>query len=252
MVKEYLADDIRDLHADHENTILNHFNWGAAFFTFIWGAFNGAFHKTFWFVLLVSCISVFNVFIGSVLMIVLAIIFGIKGNQWAWKSKEWDDIETFQTIQKNWALAFVIVYAVLILICALVGFVLFPIFADSFTKTASAQARLISNGYVQHIVKAGEINDSSTGKDVASYISTVVSASGADVAQYNLNTIVVTSDDSSGNKRSVIYSFNKNGKCNLEQKNCSIDQFEPYGDTLKPVSRTYFDNTGKIKTVRVR
>lgn len=29
-------------------------------------------------------------------------VFGIKGNQWAWRTKQWDDVEHFQRIQKRW------------------------------------------------------------------------------------------------------------------------------------------------------
>lgn len=33
---------------------------------------------------------------------VMFIILGIKGREWAWKSKNWESIEHFQTVQKKW------------------------------------------------------------------------------------------------------------------------------------------------------
>jgi serine/threonine-protein kinase len=32
----------------------------------------------------------------------MAIILGIKGNEWAWQSKKWDSIEQFQRKQRIW------------------------------------------------------------------------------------------------------------------------------------------------------
>jgi serine/threonine protein kinase len=35
----------------------------------------------------------------------IAIALGIKGNEWAWKSRKWESIEQFKKHQKNWAIA---------------------------------------------------------------------------------------------------------------------------------------------------
>lgn len=35
----------------------------------------------------------------------VAIALGIKGNEWAWKSRRWDSIEQFKQHQKRWAIA---------------------------------------------------------------------------------------------------------------------------------------------------
>jgi hypothetical protein len=38
----------------------------------------------------------------------MAIALGVKGNEWAWKSRRWESIEQFQTDQKKWAIAGII------------------------------------------------------------------------------------------------------------------------------------------------
>ncbi len=38
----------------------------------------------------------------------MAIALGVKGNEWAWKSRRWESIEQFQTYQKKWAIAGII------------------------------------------------------------------------------------------------------------------------------------------------
>ncbi len=33
----------------------------------------------------------------------MAIILGIKGREWAWKNKEWESVEHFNSVQKKWS-----------------------------------------------------------------------------------------------------------------------------------------------------
>ncbi|WGV26675.1 serine/threonine protein kinase [Halotia branconii] len=64
-------------------------NWGA----FLFGAFWSVGNKV-WIGLL--C---FIPYVG----LIMAIILGIKGNEWAWKSRRWASIEAFKANQKTWA-----------------------------------------------------------------------------------------------------------------------------------------------------
>ncbi len=32
----------------------------------------------------------------------VAIVLGVKGNEWAWQSKKWDSIEQFRRTQRTW------------------------------------------------------------------------------------------------------------------------------------------------------
>ena len=69
-------------------------NWGAFFLTPFWLVSN-------------------RVWIGILALVPIvgfwmAIAIGIKGNEWAWKSRRWESIEQFNTHQKRWAIAGVI------------------------------------------------------------------------------------------------------------------------------------------------
>ncbi len=69
-------------------------NWGAFFLTPFWLVSN-------------------RVWIGFLALVPIvgfwmAIAMGIKGNEWAWKSRRWESIEQFNTHQKRWAIAGVI------------------------------------------------------------------------------------------------------------------------------------------------
>ena len=46
---------------------------------------------------------------------IVAIILGVKGNEWAWRNKDWDNIEHFKKVQRNWTAAGLIIYGISIL-----------------------------------------------------------------------------------------------------------------------------------------
>ncbi len=77
-------------------------NWGAFFLSWIWGIGN----KTY---IALLCLIPYVGF-------VMAIVLGVKGNEWAWRNKQWESIEQFQRVQKKWAIwAVVFVLGVIIL-----------------------------------------------------------------------------------------------------------------------------------------
>ncbi len=65
-------------------------NFGAFFFTWIWGIANNV-----WIALLALVLS-------PSLWLIMAVILGIKGNEWAWRSRRWDSVEQFKRVQKAW------------------------------------------------------------------------------------------------------------------------------------------------------
>lgn len=88
---------------------LKHFNWGAFLFNWIWGIMHGKYITLLYFV---SCI------IPVIGPVAISIWFGIAGNKWAWKSKNWESIEQFNKCQRNWVKLW-IVLAVISLIFAI-------------------------------------------------------------------------------------------------------------------------------------
>jgi hypothetical protein len=66
-------------------------NWGAFMFGFYWGI------GTRTWIALLSLIPCFN--------FVFIFILGAKGNEWAWKTGEYKDIETFKAVQESWSRA---------------------------------------------------------------------------------------------------------------------------------------------------
>jgi hypothetical protein len=63
-------------------------NWGAAGLTWIWGVYHGV-----W-ISLLAWIPLINV--------VMIIVLGIKGNEWTWRARKWESVESFLSSQKKW------------------------------------------------------------------------------------------------------------------------------------------------------
>lgn len=77
---------------------LSKWNWGAFFLPGLWGLFNGC-----WWLLLLQMIPV---------PFVIYIIAGLKGNEWAWKNKEWNSVEDFENTQDSWSKVGLILFCV--------------------------------------------------------------------------------------------------------------------------------------------
>ena len=69
---------------------LQGWNWGAFLLTWIWGIGN----RVWWALLALIPIPIVG--------LAMAIILGLKGNEWAWQSKKWESIERFRRTQRIW------------------------------------------------------------------------------------------------------------------------------------------------------
>ncbi len=78
------------------------FNWGAFFGTWIWGLFNKS-YKTLWMLLLGLTPA----------GLYYAIICGLKGNEWAYKNKQWESDEKFKQSQDIQTIIFAILKVVI-------------------------------------------------------------------------------------------------------------------------------------------
>ena len=63
-------------------------SWGAFLLNWIWAIFNRT-----WIGLLALI-----PYVG----VVVAIVLGLKGREWAWRNKHWDSVEDFQRVQRLW------------------------------------------------------------------------------------------------------------------------------------------------------
>ncbi|MEO8400609.1 MAG: cytochrome c oxidase assembly factor Coa1 family protein [Gammaproteobacteria bacterium] len=63
------------------------------------------------------------------LWVLVRILFGIKGNKWAWHNKKWPSLESFQESQKRWTIAGFTLIVGLVMVSALViGILVYSIY----------------------------------------------------------------------------------------------------------------------------
>ena len=97
---------------------LKGWNWGAFLLTWIWGISNEV-----WLALL-ALIPI------PIIGLAVAIVLGIKGNEWAWRSKKWDSIEHFRRTQRIWLiwgivalfLPFILIIGIALIIVGILGY----------------------------------------------------------------------------------------------------------------------------------
>ncbi len=98
------------------NIVKDKFNWGAFYWSWLWGIFNNSF------ITLIIIPIAFIPVAGALAVLGLQIWFGIKGNEWAWQNKRWQSIDQFHEVQKSWAIS-VIVFTLVLLGLAVLGII---------------------------------------------------------------------------------------------------------------------------------
>lgn len=94
-------------------------NWGAFLLNLIWGLWHNLPQA---FLMLVPGVN-----------LVMAVVLGFKGNEWAWQRKPWASVAQFKAAQRKWAIAgFIVVGGGLLVVPMLVGGILLIVYGVFF------------------------------------------------------------------------------------------------------------------------
>ena len=104
-------------------------SWGAFLLNWIWGIGNNTFIAVLALVPIVNILMVF--------------VLGAKGGAWAWRNRRWKSVEHFQRVQRAWAIAGVIVWAVVIALGVAAYFTAPVVFPSSHPKVEMVESRVI-------------------------------------------------------------------------------------------------------------
>ena len=102
-------------------------SWGAFLLNWLWAAFNSV-----WIGLLALV-----PFVG----LVMAIVLGFKGREWAWRAKRWDSVEHFQRVQRKWS-AWGVGLIVLPMTIGVVAAIALPAYQDYVKRARQATAQI--------------------------------------------------------------------------------------------------------------
>lgn len=90
-------------------------SWGAFLLNWIWAIGN----KTW-----IGLLAIIP-YVGFI----MAIVLGFKGREWAWKNKEWESIEHFNSVQKKWSFWGVII-VVIAMVIGILAAIAIPAYKD--------------------------------------------------------------------------------------------------------------------------
>lgn len=99
-------------------------SWGAFFLNWIWAAGN----QVWWGLLALVP------FVG----IIMTVILGIKGREWAWKAKKWQSVDDFNRVQKKWSMWALIIVGVTFVV-GILSAIAIPAYQDYKVRAIAAQ-----------------------------------------------------------------------------------------------------------------
>ena len=225
------------------------FNWGAFFLTWIWGLGNES-YLTF-FVFLVYGVSYISNAMGLFLPLCLAfnIFCGIKGNEWAWRNKNWKDTQAFNQTQERWALGgalfFIIARALgillVVLFIALIFLLIYPMgnmskFEDWVT-VGKKGVHTFTKYSVESTLDGTNMSKINNSNELAREI-----ASGFNTKSIG-NVVYVSSNGR------IILKVYKDGECSLEKKNCHVELGSSRGEEKMSGYKFYIDENKKLVPV---
>ncbi|OGB59768.1 hypothetical protein A2Y26_00960 [candidate division CPR2 bacterium GWD2_39_7] len=94
---------------------LKKFNWGAFLLTWIWGIGHSV-----W-LALAGLVLIFIPVIGFLGSIAFAVYLGVKGNELAWKTGKYTDVEAYLALEKKWMIAGLVVVALGFVLAFMMG-----------------------------------------------------------------------------------------------------------------------------------
>lgn len=99
-------------------------SWAGFFLTWVWGVFNGV-----WISLLAFVVP----------WPIMNIILGMKGKEWAWQGKKWDNVEQFRNSQHKWNVAGIILGVLGLLVVPIILFLMVIVALNPTEKLQEAQ-----------------------------------------------------------------------------------------------------------------
>ncbi len=237
---------------------LKRFNWGAFCLNWIWGACNGVFDKfivcfVLWLLLMILIVFYINMYLVMLAFagfVTAAIYCGMNGNLWAYEAKKVTDFQKFIKVQKNWAKAAAIVLIIIVLF--VIASIVYVSYIVSSVFSPSGRGELMLKPLIKTLVKQEKYSTLKTGSDVAAFLLSAQNEDSKNFVPYGATGIKYEKNSAKGRNMAIVFTFYKEEKCSIEEKNCYVYYYESLnGQELQPKSKAYYGDDGKIKIVGI-
>ena len=210
---------MNDENINKNEILMKKFNWGAFLLTWIWLFRYKKYLLAVIFIILM--IAAAMPVIGLIVVgfnFGLAILAGIKGNEWALNARNYKDTEEFNYIQKKWTKAGTIVWMLIILSITSLYTFEFLRFKKAYETTAGIRrtATMLSEILKINDIDMIQIPQNLDSKNITQYF--YASMGGFDGEQISDDTIKMTSNNK---KNETTYKFTGNGQC-TQKAPCTI------------------------------
>ncbi len=98
---------------------IQRWNWSAFILGPIWGIVHGIWWSILGFMPLIPIMSPLFRFLGIIVLISVMLILGLKGNEMAWRARQWESAEKFLAVQQRWS-TWSIIFAIGALVAGIV------------------------------------------------------------------------------------------------------------------------------------
>ncbi len=220
---------------------LKEFNWGAFLLTFIWGIP----HKA-WITLLAIPLIWFQLPFGSnwLLLTILQVYSGIKGNEWAYQVHWWKKPRDFRITQTKWAVA---AFALNFIIPAALIFLTLKFIQkspDNPQKLIENTLCTVAHNKVEKGIKNISINSTTSQNQIAIALSKQIKDTKADGSSLYF----YKKDNNTQNKFYVLNISKYGENCRLGDRNCQMEGAVVIGEGLTDYSHCsfFFDNAKNI------
>ena len=216
--------------------IKKRFNWGAFFFTWIWGIGNKVWTPLLiipiWFIFttflalgqILNFLNGTNLFVCSIIsnliLLSIQIWFGIKGNLWAWQKRKYKSVEHFHKVQKIWAIVAVAILTIHLIIEGVSRFLDFNGGAQGVRDKAMLKKHVITVSQATRMLEENKIKCGLTSEKLAKCFTEVLNINSIDVNKLKLVDLVV-------------YEFKGDGRCKTENACYVLIDVNADGKTVK-------------------
>lgn len=217
------------------------FNWAAFLLTFIWG-----YRYKAWVTFLAIPLLIIQMPLGLnwLLLAILQLYCGFKGNEWAYKQDFWKKPRDFRVTQMKWAAIALVIYTVIPLVCLTIGAKFFEK-QDNLSSLIQNSQCIVANKDLQNDLRKLTISTNENSEALLRQIASIHNKK----FEYGEVEVINSSRPNFAKKYKISANKEAYNVCTLSKQNCSLIyaySMPNYTDYIT-YCQFYIDNNKRFK-----